>query len=78
MLFIRTSTKLPLQMVLRKIIMDAQFIAQQIVPGGERPEVYSDSIKMAAIVVTMFPLMAIYPFMQRYFLSGLTLGGVKE
>ena len=79
MLFIKTPLKLPLQMVLRKIIMDAQFLAQNFVPGTvAKPDTYAESIKMAAIVVTMFPIMMLYPFLQRYFLTGLTLGGVKE
>jgi len=78
MLFIRSVEKQPLQLVLRQIIADAQFLNQQLVPGQQKPDVYGDSIKMAAIVVTMFPMMALYPFLQRYFLSGLTLGAVKE
>ena len=78
LLFIRTATRQPLQMVLRQIIMDAQFINQQIVPGVMRPDVSTESIRMAAIVVTMFPLMSLYPFLQKYFLTGLVLGAVKE
>lgn len=78
LLFIRKVEKQPLQLVLRQIIQDAQFINQQLLPGQEKPDVYGDSIKMAAIVVTMFPLMMLYPFLQRYFLKGLTLGAVKE
>lgn len=78
LLFIRRVEKQPLQLVLRQIIQDAQFISQQLLPGQEKPDVYGDSIKMAAVVVTMFPLMMLYPFLQRYFLSGLTLGAVKE
>jgi len=78
LLFIRTPTRQPLQMVLRQIILDAQFVNQQIVPGTQRPDVNNESIRMAAIVVTMFPLMALYPFLQRYFLTGLVLGAVKE
>lgn len=78
MLFIKSVQKQPLQLILRQIIADAQFLNQQLVPGQVKPDVYGDSIKMAAIVVTMFPMMLLYPFLQRYFLSGLTLGAVKE
>ena len=36
------------------------------------------SIRAAATVVTMLPIICIYPFLQKYFVTGLTLGGVKE
>ena len=74
LLFIRKVEKQPLQLILRQIIQDAQFLSQQLLPGQEKPDVYGDSIKMAAVVVTMFPIMMLYPFLQRYFLSGLTAG----
>lgn len=36
------------------------------------------SIRSAATVVTMLPIICLYPFLQRYFVAGLTIGGVKE
>ena len=36
------------------------------------------SIRAAATIVTMLPIVCIYPFLQKYFVTGLTLGGVKE
>ena len=36
------------------------------------------SIRSAASVVTMAPIICLYPFLQRYFVTGLTIGGVKE
>lgn len=36
------------------------------------------SIRAAATIVTAFPIMCLYPFLQRYFVTGLTIGGVKE
>jgi len=32
---------------------------------------------MAAIVITVLPIMAVYPFMQRFFVKGIALGSVK-
>jgi len=36
------------------------------------------SIRSAATIVTMLPIICIYPFLQKYFVTGLTMGGVKE
>ena len=36
------------------------------------------SIRAAATIVTMLPIVCLYPFLQRYFVAGLTIGGVKE
>ena len=36
------------------------------------------TIRAAATIATMAPIIALYPFLQRYFVTGLTIGGVKE
>lgn len=36
------------------------------------------SVRAAATIITMLPIICIYPFLQQYFVTGLTLGGVKE
>ncbi|MCI6040715.1 MAG: carbohydrate ABC transporter permease [Clostridiales bacterium] len=77
MLFIKSIEKWPLQYVLRKIISDANFVSNTAQTFNVRPPTYAEGVKMACIVITVFPLMALYPFLQRYFLTGLTLGAVK-
>lgn len=39
--------------------------------------VYNDSVKMAACVVAMVPILVLYPFLQKHFVKGVTLGSVK-
>jgi len=78
MLFLTKSDKWPLQNILRTIINDINFLATQNIPGQKRPDVQGDTIKMSSIVVSMVPMMCLYPLLQKYFLSGLTLGAVKE
>ena len=36
------------------------------------------SVRAAATIITILPIICIYPFLQKYFVTGLTLGGVKE
>ena len=38
----------------------------------------SQSTRMAAIIITTFPIMMVYPFLQKYFVKGATLGSIKE
>lgn len=78
MLFAKSIEYWPLQNVLRTIINDVTAMATQYIPGQQKPDIAGDAIKMSSIVVTMLPMMLLYPFLQRYFLSGLTLGAVKE
>lgn len=37
-----------------------------------------ESIRAAASIITALPIVCLYPFLQRYFVTGLTIGGVKE
>lgn len=54
---------------------DANTAAQS---GAAAPQVTTTSIRAAATVLTCLPIVALYPFLQRYFVTGLTIGGVKE
>lgn len=45
--------------------------------GGSVSAVTPVSVRSAATVVTMLPIICLYPFLQRYFVTGLTIGGVK-
>ena len=77
MLFIKSFNKRPLQLVLRGIIQTTgnNLETDNSLELGIIP--YSDGVKMACIVVTMFPIMCVYPFLQKYFVRGLTIGAVK-
>lgn len=41
-------------------------------------QVTTTSVRAAATILTCVPIVALYPFLQRYFITGLTIGGVKE
>jgi putative aldouronate transport system permease protein len=56
---------------------DANISAQTSAATGSAT-VTTNSIRSAATVLTCLPIVALYPFLQRYFVSGLTIGGVKE
>ena len=78
MLYIQSQVKFPLQYFLQKIVTQAnvQLLIQQgaVVNTSDLP---SESIKMATAVVAIGPIILLYPFVQKYFVSGLTIGAVK-
>ncbi|WP_282937705.1 carbohydrate ABC transporter permease [Paenibacillus sp. RC67] len=65
----------PLQLFLRSMLIDNEASFQS---GGDSPFLLGQSIKMATIMISTIPVMMIYPFFQRYFVQGVTLGAVKE
>lgn len=79
MIFLSDSSKWPLQLVLREVINSSNAGADAAAAGVvTTQQSYTMGIKMATIVATMLPVMCIYPFLQKYFMSGLALGAVKE
>ena len=74
MLFIKDAFKQPLQLVLRGIIQAAgnTNTSSHLLEAGIIP--FNDGIKMASIVITMFPILCVYPFLQKYFVQGLAAG----
>lgn len=78
MLYIESPDKYPLQYFLQKIINQANItlLIQQGVTINTQ-DMPSESIKMATAVVATGPIILVYPFVQKYFVSGMTVGAVK-
>lgn len=77
MIFLNDSRKWPLQLVLREIIQNATAKVDENSAAEEIKQTFALNVQMAAVVVTMLPIMLVYPFLQKYFMSGLTIGAVK-
>lgn len=78
MLYINTASKYPLQYYLQKVVN--QTAVTEFINKGltiDTSELPNQSIKMAVAVVAVGPVILFYPFVQRYFVSGLTIGSVK-
>ncbi|MFV0342420.1 MAG: carbohydrate ABC transporter permease [Anaerocolumna sp.] len=76
MLFMRSVEKWPLQLHIRNMMQAVSSVVNQI-PENVRPSVYPLGIQMAGVLVSIIPIALLYPFLQKYFIKGLTLGGVK-
>jgi putative aldouronate transport system permease protein len=71
-LYITSSSLHPLQVVLRGILADTgqmQDVAEYTTP--------TETLKMAAVVLTALPIALVYPFIQKYFTKGMLLGAIK-
>lgn len=77
-LYINTQDKYPLQFLLYRTLASAAVLntsaAGNLSPDFRPP---SETLKMAAAIVVTGPIVFLYPFVQRYFVKGLTLGAVK-
>ena len=80
MLYNRLSTEYTtLQYELMKLLSSVTSQSSKSDPNsGEGANIQPVSVRAAASIVTMAPIVCLYPFLQRYFVAGLTIGGVKE
>ena len=70
----------PLQLLLRNIISNIQYLQTM----EQNPEIQrmmasipGDGVKMALVIITTGPIILLYPFLQRYFVKGIMVGAVK-
>ena len=76
MLYLQTREKYPLQLILREILL--QNDTSTMTDGGGADTIgMSDTVKYAVIIVSTLPILALYPFLQRYFVKGVMIGAVK-
>ena len=78
MIFLQTRELYPLQLILREILIqnDSAYVIQSFGTGDQ--EMYSETIKYAVVIVATLPILALYPFLQRYFVKGVMVGALKE
>ena len=76
-IYIRDLTKLPIQNILRSILVANSDILNAAATEKDQINQFAESIKYAAIVITTVPILFIYPFLQRYFVKGVMIGAVK-
>lgn len=80
LLYIQDTKKLPLQMVLRQIVVNND--ASAMAGGGSSNRSGEDMhtkmlLKYATIIVSVLPIICVYPFVQKYFTKGVMIGAVK-
>lgn len=68
-MFINDSSKYTLQVLLRQLIFQSESAISSVSA--------LNNFKMAVMIMTMLPVLILYPFIQKYFISGIMLGSIK-
>lgn len=79
-IYINTPEKMPLQTYIQSLTVDISSQMQYMTPEEiqRRLEMSNMTFNSAKIVVSMVPILLIYPLLQRYFVTGIVMGAVKE
>jgi putative aldouronate transport system permease protein len=71
LLYLNDGKMHPLQIMLRSVLIAGNN------PQGEGDQSYIQSLKYALIIIATLPILCVYPFIQKYFVQGSMIGGVK-
>lgn len=75
MILLKDMNKMPLQVLLKKLIVELQVLSTVDSSGGF--DFTRESMVYAIVVVSILPVIVAYPFAQRFFIKGMTVGAVK-
>ncbi len=77
LLYLDKPLQWPLQLHLRRIINAASSSMKDRENALVSINIYAEGVRMASVLITMLPIMCIYPFLQKYFAKGVMIGAVK-
>ena len=77
-LYLSDNSKMPLQIILRTILINSQF-NQEIVneEAALNNQALQDLLKYSLIIVSSVPILVAYPFVKKYFMKGVMIGALK-
>lgn len=77
MILLQSDSKIPLQVLLKKLIIEAS-AKNEYATINLNQKYCSETIIYATIVISTLPIVAVYPYIQKYFVKGVMIGAVKE
>lgn len=77
LLYLRDTNKLPLQMILRSILIAGKNIPADDLGEIIQREYIKNLMQYAMIVISTIPILCFYPFIQKYFIRGIMIGAIK-
>ncbi|MBC8080311.1 MAG: carbohydrate ABC transporter permease [Gorillibacterium sp.] len=78
LIFIQHADQVPLQTYLQQLLVKIDPTKMTVDQIQVASKMSNKTLNVAKIFITMLPIMVIYPFLQRFFITGITLGSVKE
>lgn len=80
LVYISDNSKMPLQVVLREVLIQSRnvsTISSMTMARAEEQRQLAEMIKYGVIIVSSLPVLAMYPFVQKHFIKGMLIGAVK-
>ena len=80
MIYIKDKELVPLQYLLQKMMRELNTLLSEMdnIPSGVTiADIPGENLRMAMLVVSIGPMMCIFPFFQKYFVKGMVVGSVK-
>ncbi|MBD2865509.1 carbohydrate ABC transporter permease [Paenibacillus oceani] len=77
LIYLRNPDLVPLQVILRNIVLAGQTNLDGSFTLGKDQQIVEESLKYATILVGTLPILLTYPFLQKYFVKGVTVGSLK-
>jgi putative aldouronate transport system permease protein len=78
LIYITDDKKQILQIFLRRIVVEGNAaLVERGMVNPDATQFTPETLKAATIIVTIVPILLVYPFLQKYFVKGIVLGGVK-
>ena len=77
LLYLNNNDSWPLQMIVRLYVLQGAFSGGAAYASGDSTPLVPQSLQMAVVVIATIPIVLVYPFLQRYFTSGVLTGAIK-
>ena len=80
LVYLDEADMMPLPVLLRRVLVEGvskDLLSLESMYGGLEQKAYFRRVKMATIIVTVTPILMVYPFVQKYFIKGVLVGSVK-
>lgn len=82
LLYLNDAAMKPLQSILRELLTSSQMLADQISSGVDAASLLekknlAETMKYSMIIVSVIPMMCVYPFVQKHFVKGVMVGSIK-